>query len=583
MQRFNESFWDAAQFPRNLLFHDTYDDSLRRYSKRLYENQERLFCEEAGTSVDFWQRDDQATVFRQESACNGSEMKLRLGAINRQNFKDPLCRFIFIHAPNSRARLKITREMLTSALTYHQVMPAYLDFIFPFGEQEYPQDFHFAGLRSETWLNELDSARAIPELGRSGRTLQLCYSLKSVESSKSERNCPWSVRQTAIYHSFDVITGRTVWMIVKGNQLISRRIISATQERERSDLRSFGSCSEAFTASLGSHLIFCDWAADNWRWYINFLEEELQRITRKTLQARIGRPQDPICRKIERSQTTPIVRRQSTILSFRKTPLEKARRVMSLKADGKSREAPIELQQNTPITQSKRPVDIVATEDFSFSEIQDVQRLEEKTNDAFSVLKTNIKILSKLKDYYQSVAALEDWPTEIELNCKRTSANFERRVSNIIDDLQMQETRLETLLRLLDDRKTLLYSILEYNNMEANKHLTQKSQQSADKMESITVQMHKIAVKTEKETISMRIITLVTLFFLPGTFISTLMSTDIIKFQPQRSFSMEALRLYLAICVPAMFITFLLSWIYYRIVCRKDRQSWEDSNIRCKA
>jgi len=61
MQRFNKSFWDAAQFPRNLLFHDTYDDSLRRYSKRLYENQERLFCEEAGTSVDFWQRDDQAT------------------------------------------------------------------------------------------------------------------------------------------------------------------------------------------------------------------------------------------------------------------------------------------------------------------------------------------------------------------------------------------------------------------------------------------------------------------------------------------------------------------------------------------
>ena len=39
-------------------------------------------------------------------------------------------------------------------------------------------------------------------------------------------------------------------------------------------------------------------------------------------------------------------------------------------------------------------------------------------------------------------------------------------------------------------------------------------------MENMTRQMHKIAVKTEKETVSMRIITLVTLFFLPGTFVS---------------------------------------------------------------
>ncbi|OCL13901.1 hypothetical protein AOQ84DRAFT_371775 [Glonium stellatum] len=459
-------------------------------------------------------------------------------------------------------------------------MPEYLDFIFPFGEQEYPQDFHFAGLRYENKLSKLYSMRAIPELGRSGRTLQLCYSLKSVEPSKSERNCPWSVRQTAVYHSFDIENGRTVWMTVKGNQLISGRVISVTQERERSDLRSFGSCSEAFAASLGSHLIFCDWAGDNWRWYINFLEDELQKITRKALQARIGRRQDPASRKIERSQTTPVAKPQPTVLNFRKMPLGKERRTLTLNEDAKSTDVPIELQQSNLISQPKRPVDGIGNEDFSFSEIQDVQRLQEKTNDAFSVLKTNTKTLSKLRDYYQSVIALEDWPTDMELNCKRARSNFNERISNVIDDLQMQETRLETLLRSLDDRKTLLHGILEYNNMEANKRFTQKAQQSADKMENITVQMYKIAVKTEKETISMRIITLVTLFFLPGTFISTLMSTDIIKFQPQRSFSMAALRLYMAICLPAMFATFFLSWIYYRIVCHRDKQSWEDVDIK---
>jgi hypothetical protein len=39
-------------------------------------------------------------------------------------------------------------------------------------------------------------------------------------------------------------------------------------------------------------------------------------------------------------------------------------------------------------------------------------------------------------------------------------------------------------------------------------------------MEDMTDSMHKIAVKTKQETVSMRIITLVTLFFLPGTFTS---------------------------------------------------------------
>lgn len=39
-------------------------------------------------------------------------------------------------------------------------------------------------------------------------------------------------------------------------------------------------------------------------------------------------------------------------------------------------------------------------------------------------------------------------------------------------------------------------------------------------MEEMTARMQDVANRTEKETVSMRIITLVTMFFLPGTFIS---------------------------------------------------------------
>lgn len=61
--------------------------------------------------------------------------------------------------------------------------------------------------------------------------------------------------------------------------------------------------------------------------------------------------------------------------------------------------------------------------------------------------------------------------------------------------------------------------------MEARRQ--SQAQQSAKNMEAmsqrielITADMHEIAQKTQRETVSMRIITLVTLFFLPGTFIA---------------------------------------------------------------
>ena len=65
-----------------------------------------------------------------------------------------------------------------------------------------------------------------------------------------------------------------------------------------------------------------------------------------------------------------------------------------------------------------------------------------------------------------------------------------------------------------------LYGILDYRNMESNKLFASKAQLSTENMESMTQEMHEIAQKTKQETVSMRIITLVTLFFLPGTFIS---------------------------------------------------------------
>ena len=76
--------------------------------------------------------------------------------------------------------------------------------------------------------------------------------------------------------------------------------------------------------------------------------------------------------------------------------------------------------------------------------------------------------------------------------------------------------------------------------MEANKDLATKSQHSAKKLEAMTEAMHLIAVKTKEETVSMRVITLVTLFFLPGTFISVSDTFLLYKLVSNRLFPFNA-------------------------------------------
>jgi Mg2+ and Co2+ transporter CorA len=56
--------------------------------------------------------------------------------------------------------------------------------------------------------------------------------------------------------------------------------------------------------------------------------------------------------------------------------------------------------------------------------------------------------------------------------------------------------------------------------MEASKRFAEKAEASTREMQFMTEEMNALAQKTKQETVSMRIITLVTLFFLPGTFIS---------------------------------------------------------------
>lgn len=587
---------DSGSYPQNLIKSNVYEYTRTTYYERLSEREKSLFQNDAEAALDFWEYDAHGNAFWPFRAGYLHELRKHLRVGSRIEREDPWCRFIFVHAPHSRASLKVSRQMLTLVLSYHQVLPSFLDFLFPFGNQQYTQDLHFSGFKCEDRTSDSDCGLRIPELGWSGRDFQFCYNLKSVEPSKGQPEWPWSIRQLALYHSFDVETGRSNWILIKGDQLLKERIELATGPRGLPEISHFGTVDRAFASTLATHIIVCDWSAENWRWYINFLEEALQTTTRPALSAMV----DPLPSSMADANLS--ILRECAGPSIGVTNFHPVSRRQSEHAHH-SEDRPISIC-NTLLDSNLAAPEFdyhaipqnvtVRPQDFAFCDLQRIQFIQEKANESLLVLKLNADVLTELRLHYRPICGSDGWLRELTFKCKREVSQFEKRVIAIESDLRMQQSRTETLLRLLADRKSLLYGILEYRNMEASKTLAQRANQNMEaskeiaskahestcNMEAITREMHLIAEKTKQETVSMRIITLVTLFFLPGTFISTLMSTDIFRPTDKGRFSEDvqlgALKLYIAISLPLVFITLLAWYGVYWWETRKERLHLEN-------
>jgi hypothetical protein len=171
--------------------------------------------------------------------------------------------------------------MFLRILSYHQVMPSYLDFISVFGVQWEPRDLRFSGFREQLTLGQSASTTGIPALGRSGRQYQLSFNLKGVSQvpipNKPGRNW-WSIRQAAIHHQFDVELGTTLWIVTKGDRDLKERIedMTAPPPYGRIEDQSFDTPEECFRSSLAVHLLLCNWSTEEWRWYIQFLETSIE-------------------------------------------------------------------------------------------------------------------------------------------------------------------------------------------------------------------------------------------------------------------------------------------------------------------
>lgn len=298
--------------------------------------------------------------------------------------------------------------------------------------------------------------RAIPTLGRSGNSLRLSYLLRSVERVDDDKDWPWSIRQAAVYHSFDIKTGRSLWINIKGNDYLKQAVRDDTiQGRTLWNNK----VDYAFQTSLTIHMIYIQWCGENWRWFVRDIESALRPYMLNVLMAPVEKTpyfkntpneswrvqyNDPVSPALvstgnntKRSPFLPTAIRNKFGLSTkvgRDTDPEKCR------PD----------KQVQPRTRHKRAVlDLGGL--YSFQELQKLTMQGERIEEALLVIKLNIQTLTSIWNYYDGLQKSPRFPMP-----GRAVPLFLSKVKGTMHTLEVQQMQLESLCSKLAQGRKLV-------------------------------------------------------------------------------------------------------------------------------
>lgn len=319
--------------------------------------------------------------------------------------------------------------MFLECLNYDQAMPESLDYIFPFGRQTYSREFQFGGIRHRSRLTDVDRGLVARPIGRTGYNIELCYSFQSVEYAKNAMNIPWSIRRMSAQCTFDIETGRTSWIMIKANDLIRRRIektgftVAATDQ--------VATPASILTGSLENflkiHLLLCEWSAEDWRWYINWLEGSFQDETRELFSPSALDPGYTPPKISDDASNIRVVTRMDTLKSI----FPKVKRRFTWRQRDQMISGSTDFPMVPPIDHE---ASVRATDDskqalFTAEDLQEIQYMEERVNEARSVTTVNMGVYQGLVQCFESTSNRADCPEDLRTACNSVLPGFVRRMN----------------------------------------------------------------------------------------------------------------------------------------------------------
>ncbi|KAK2616532.1 hypothetical protein QQS21_000575 [Conoideocrella luteorostrata] len=603
---------DSSSYPKNLLQTHKFEYTLNAYSYRLSDEKDNLFRNDK-QSIFIWDLVDNAEAF---NLSPNIESLQQLKENVNENTLDPQCRFVFLRTFNHRERMCCTFSQLTYLFSYHQVMPSFLDFCFELRSREDPLSTTL--FRQEDYIGQRYVGTSLEHLGRSGTRLQHAFNILGFDE-KSSHDYNWPLRYITVYHSFDIKLGRSFWIIIKGDGAMKERITTSTRKSQKEDPCAMKTPTGAFVASLRAHLLILEWCTHHWNDYIDYLDfrskEPSAAVTLSPV-SEIAKEFPDNWAQLRRASSIATGRsRRATGLSQHTGNGESSimPKLLTRLSDGLSRMAPgLSAQARPPMQQSlpgagssQTPAQPenerhVQLEDiFTFNKLQTLHKLSSEVDKANMIIEQNKRILVLMREKYKALSESDDFKSLFDFkSCEADFIDFLHQIRNLESDLENHQTRLRTLLRKLEKDEALFTGVLQYQSMQTGEFFAKSADTSAARMEEWTIKMHDIAARTEQETVAMSVITFFTLVFLPGTFVAvrygipitgtvatsiltrsqTFFSSNIVKFDNSKSgnfgdweLQMSALKLFLTMSLPLMFIT-LFVWAVLRTYAGRKRR-----------
>jgi hypothetical protein len=154
---------------------------------------------------------------------------------------------------------------------------------------------------------------------------------------------------------------------------------------------------------------------------------------------------------------------------------------------------------------------------YQSSDIQHLQLWQDKANEAVMVLGSNIEILTSIWEYYIGLFKQSKFPSSLKNGCQSDVESFITHLNDVISDFKSHASRAKLLSAIIRDRQKLVCSsLLAYSVwpsltfLQVKQHL---QSQTSERLETLNLNM-------EREAIVMKVVTIVTLVYLPSTFVS---------------------------------------------------------------
>lgn len=427
----------------------------------------------------------------------------------------------FISSRTSRSPLGCSKEQLKQILTHREVMAPFLDFVFKFRQRGEPETL--TSFRIEDWLYHTNVSFADQSLRRSGFRIQHCFNLIAVELGENQ---DWTLRQNATYHSFDPVNGQAFWLNLKGNDEVSKRLKKSIPAHPLLRPSALTSPEARFMATLVTHLIIIQWCVENWPKYVDDLQKALREQLDKVRLGPVTHLTEP-----ENIEKVAAFRRGNTMNSAigmpppsRKSTLQKR---TSFKApelvkrlSGRIFKDSSKARSPSPEKHKEDDIDLDFDDLYSFKELQNLGQLGDTMQQSVLVLGQNINIIDDLVARYEGLMNSSEFKQHVKTTeCQFGMNTFRSRSQQHIRSMESCVLRLNNIIGTLESAMDQFHGILQYRNIKTSEYFAQSAHDSTKVMEHM-------AIKTKQETVSMHSITILTLVFLPGTFlaVSTLLS-----------------------------------------------------------